>query len=325
MMVFALQFYPPIIEKGSNKPMMRQFFLYLSTAGWARNIVTNWGIARRMARRFVAGELMDEAIQATRDLNQRGILVTLDYLGESVTNSKEAEEVAKTYIELLDRIHKENLQSSVSLKLTHMGLDLSEELCVTNLRHVLTRAKQHNIPVTIDMESTHYTEKTIQIYRTMRDEYDFENVGTVIQAYLHRTEQDMHELTKENSHIRLCKGAYLEPPNLAFPEKADVDANYVKVLKQYLSTDSQSYLCIATHDEHMISAAEKFIGEQNIPQSRYEFQMLYGIRGERQTELSKNHKMRVYVPFGEAWYPYFVRRLAERPANVWFFIKSFVN
>jgi proline dehydrogenase len=312
-------------QKGTLTRMLRQFFLYLSTAGWARNLVTHWGIARRVARRFVAGELVDEAIQATRDLNQKGILVTLDYLGESVSNAKETEEVVKTYQTLLDRIHAENLQSSVSLKLTHMGLDLSEELCITNLRHILTHAKNFNIPVTIDMESTAYTDRTIRIYRTMRDEYDFDNVGTVIQSYLRRTEHDMQELAQEDSHIRLCKGAYLEPAELAFPEKSDVDANYLKVLRQYLSTPTQAYLCIATHDEKMISAAEQFIAEQKIPSSRYEFQMLYGIRSDRQNELSKKHKMRVYVPFGEAWYPYFVRRLAERPANVWFFVKSFVS
>jgi proline dehydrogenase len=305
--------------------MMKKFLLYLSTAGWARSIMTNWGIARRVARRFVAGEQLDEAIQATKDLNQRGILVTLDYLGESVAAAKDTEEVVATYIKVLDKIHEHQLQSSISVKLTHLGLDLGEELCVTNLRHILTRAKQHNIPVTIDMESTAYTDTTLRIYRTMRDEYDFGNVGTVIQAYLYRTEADLKQLVQENAHIRLCKGAYLEPADLAFPAKSDVDANYVKVMEQYLSTPTNAYLCLATHDENMIQAAEKFIAAKKIPQERYEFQMLYGVRGERQTEIAKHHKMRVYVPFGEAWYPYFMRRLAERPANVWFFMRSFVR
>ncbi len=305
--------------------LMKKLLLYLSTASWARSIMTNWGIARRVARRFVAGEQLEEAIQATRELNVRGILVTLDYLGESVAAAKDTEEVVAMYLQILDGIHTQNLESSISVKLTHLGLDLGEDLCVTNLRHILTRAKQYNLPVTIDMESTAYTDTTLRIYRTMRDEYEFNNVGTVIQAYLYRTEDDLKQLVQENAHIRLCKGAYLEPANHAFPAKSDVDANYVKMLEQYLSTPTNAYLCLATHDENMIQAAEKFIAAHKIPQERYEFQMLYGVRGERQTEIARHHKMRVYVPFGEAWYPYFMRRLAERPANVWFFMRSFIR
>ncbi len=305
--------------------MMRKLLLYLSTAGWARNIATHWAVARRVARRFVAGESLNEAIDAARELKKQGIHATLDYLGESVNEAKDTEEVVATYTALLDRIHTEALEASVSVKLTHLGLDISEDLCVTNLRHILTRAKEHGIQVTIDMESTAYTDTTLRIYRTMRDEYDFKNVGTVIQAYLYRSEKDMQELAAEGSHIRLCKGAYLESPEVAFPEKSDVDANYVKLAQQYLSANGGSYLCLATHDENMISATESFIREKQIPANRYEYQMLYGIRGQRQLELAKEHKMRVYVPFGEAWYPYFVRRLAERPANVWFFIKGFVS
>jgi proline dehydrogenase len=287
--------------------------------------MTNWGIARRVARRFVAGEQLQEAIEATRTLNQHGILVTLDYLGESVKNAKDTEDVVAMYQQVLDAIHREGLQSGISVKLTHLGLDLSEELCVTNLRHILTKASQHGLPVTIDMESTAYTDVTLRIYRTMRDEYGFTNVGTVMQAYLYRTAEDMKALAQENAHIRLCKGAYLEPPDLAFPDKADVDANFIRLMKQYLSSPTQAYLCIATHDERMITAAETFIQHNDVPGSRYEFQMLYGVRGDRQAELASKHKMRVYVPFGEAWYPYFMRRLAERPANVWFFVRSFVG
>lgn len=305
--------------------LMRRFLLYLSTAPWARNIATRWSIARRVAERFVAGESLKQALDVTATLNQKGILVTLDYLGESVASIKDTEVVVATYLSLLDGIHQRKLNSSISLKPTHLGLDISEEVCVTNLRHILTRAKQYGIPVTMDMESSHYTEVTLRIYRTLRDEYDFDNFGTVIQAYLYRTEQDMQELANENSHIRLCKGAYLEPANLAFPAKSDVDQNYVKVMQSYLASSGSAYLCIATHDEAMIQAAESFIKEEKIPQERYEFQMLYGIRTPRQEELAKHHKMRVYVPFGEAWYPYFVRRLAERPANLWFFLKSFAR
>jgi proline dehydrogenase len=289
--------------------------------------MTHWGVARRVARRFVAGETLDEALQVTRDLNAKGMLVTLDFLGESVSSADDARAVMEAYRQMLTRIAEQKAQATVSLKLTHLGLDISEELCQTNLRHLLTAAQERGIGVTIDMESTHYTDTTLRIYRTMRDEYGFDNVGTVIQAYLFRSENDMRELAAEGAHIRLCKGAYLEPPSLAFPLKADVDANYVKLTRQYLSAaslgDGRPYLCLATHDENMIQVAEKILQETKVPASRYEFQMLYGIRSPRQEELAKQHKMRVYVPFGTAWYPYFMRRLAERPANVWFFVRSF--
>jgi proline dehydrogenase len=303
--------------------MLRQLLLYLSQAHWAQNIVTGWGAARRMARRFVAGETLDEAVQATRALNQQGLLVTLDYLGESVHNEAEAAQVVEFYRVLVARIAQEQLQASVSLKLTHLGLDISEDLCVNNLRHILTAAKSSGVRVTIDMESSKYTDVTLRLYRTLRDEYGFDNAGTVIQAYLYRSEQDMKDLAAENAHIRLCKGAYLEPPTVAYPAKADVDANYVRLLRQYLFSDGGAYLCIATHDEKMIRSAEDAIAEQGLSPERYEFQMLYGIRSERQLEIARQHKMRVYVPFGTAWYPYFVRRLAERPANLWFFARGF--
>lgn len=299
--------------------MLRQILLYLSTAGWMRSMVTHWGAARAMALRFVAGETLDEAVRATQALNARKLSATLDYLGESVRHQEDTEEVVKTYRELLRRIDEEKLDASVSLKLTHMGLDISEELCQTNLRHILTDAKQRGILVTIDMENTPYTDRTLMMYRMMRDEYGFDNVGTVIQAYLRRSEKDMDELGQEGAHIRLCKGAYLESPELAFPDKADVDANYVKVLRKFLQTSG--YLCIATHDENMIQSAEQAVKE--FKATRYEFQMLYGIRSSRQESLAAaGYPVRVYVPFGVAWYPYFMRRLAERPANVWFFARS---
>ncbi len=302
--------------------MLRRFLLYLSTADWAKNITSNWGVAQRVARRFVAGEEFEDAVSATKELNEQGILVTLDYLGESVEKAEDTEEILRTYQQILDRIASDKLQASVSLKLTHIGYDISEELCVNNLRHILTAAKQHNIRITVDMEGSKYTDATLRIYRTMRDEYSFDLVGTVIQSYLYRSEQDMKELVQENAHIRLCKGAYLEPPKIAFPEKKDVDANFVELMSSYLLADTDAYLCLATHDENMIQATEAVIEQNNIAKDRYEFQMLYGIRTSRQHELAEKHKMRVYVPFGEAWYPYFVRRLAERPANVWFFARS---
>ncbi len=302
--------------------LLRRILLYLSVAGWARNLMSRWSVARRVALRFVAGETLDEAVSATKALNARNLSASLDYLGESVKRAEDTEEVVQTYRELLKRIHEQGLKASVSLKLTHFGLDISEELCQTNLRRVLTDAKQFGIPVTIDMENTPYTDITLRIYRTMRDEYDFDNVGTVIQAYLYRSEADMQALGSEGAHIRLCKGAYLESPEHAFPNKPDVDANYAKILRQYLQTPG--YLCIATHDEKMIQAGEAAVKE--FKSTRYEFQMLYGIRSARQEELAAaGYPVRVYVPFGAAWYPYFMRRLAERPANVWFFAKGFFS
>lgn len=303
--------------------MLRQILLYLSRAGWARNIAVNWRLAQRVARRFVAGETLEDAVRVVRELNGRGILATLDCLGESVKNVEDTQVVVNAYQAALNRIHTENLQSSVSLKLTHLGLDISEDLCIANLRHILGTAKQNGIQLTIDMEDSSYTDTTLRIYRTLRDEYEFDNVGTVIQAYLRRSEADMQQLAAEGAHVRLCKGAYLEPPEVAFVHKSEVDANFIKLTRQFLSANGTSYLAIATHDEKMISAAEEFIEQNQVPADRYEFQMLYGIRSERQADLAaKGFKMRVYVPFGEAWYPYFMRRLAERPANVWFFIRS---
>jgi proline dehydrogenase len=303
--------------------MLRWLLLYLSTAGWARKIVTRWGLARRVALRFVAGETQDDAIHATQALNAKGLLVSLDYLGESVAKAEDTQDVVNTYISMLGHIQVNHLQAGISLKLTHLGLDINEELCQTNLRQILAAAQARDIPVTIDMESSAYTDTTLRIYRTMHNKYGFDNVGTVIQAYLYRSEEDMRQLGAEGVHIRLCKGAYLEAPEIAFPKKTDVDANYIKLADQYLQSPTPAYLCIATHDENMIRAAQESIRQHQVQSERYEFQMLYGIRGARQEQLAAaGYKMRVYVPFGAAWYPYFMRRLAERPANLWFFMRS---
>ncbi|HVU14503.1 MAG TPA: proline dehydrogenase family protein [Phototrophicaceae bacterium] len=303
--------------------MVRRFLLYLSAAAWARGMMTHFFLARRVARRFIAGETLDDAMQAVRDLNAQGMLVTLDYLGESVSKAEDTQGVVAMYRAMLDRIDKEHLKAGVSLKLTHFGLDITEDLCVTNLRTVLTDAKAHHIPVTIDMESSAYVDKTLRIYRTMRDEYEFTNLGTVIQAYLYRTKEDMRHLAREGATIRLVKGAYLEPETVAYPQKSEVDANYQAAMIDYLQAPPPAYLQIATHDETLIQAAEKAAKDHQIAPERFEFQMLYGIRSQRQAELAKSgYQMRIYVPFGEAWYPYFMRRLAERPANLWFFVRS---
>ncbi len=306
--------------------MLRRLILYLSKAKWARTMATRWGAARRVARRFIAGETIDDAMTAARQLNDQGLLVSIDYLGESVSAASDTEAVVAMYRALIARIHKEQLKASVSLKLTHMGLDISEELCMTNLRHILTDAKANGVPVTIDMESSEYTERTLQIYRTLRDEYGFTDVGTVIQSYLYRSREDMRQLAAEGATIRLCKGAYLEPASVAFPDKADVDRQYVEIMTDYLGAPQPAFLQMATHDEAIIQKAEAEIRGRGLPLDCAEFQMLYGIRTPRQLALAADgFSVRVYLPFGDAWYPYFMRRLAERPANLWFFVKNFLG
>lgn len=303
--------------------MLRRFLLYLSVAGWARQLVTRLWIGRRVARRFVAGETLDDALRVSKALNGKGLLVSLDYLGESVTSEADVQHVVATYRALVGRIAEEQVQAGVSLKLTHLGLDIREDLCVASLRQILGDAKARNIPVTIDMESSDYTDRTLRVYRTLRDEYDFDNVGTVIQAYLYRSKDDMKALAAEGATIRLCKGAYLEPPSVAFPDKADVDRQYVEIMTDFLDAPPPALLQIATHDEAIIQAAETLVKQKALAKGRYEFQMLYGIRGQRQDALAAaGYDVRIYVPFGEAWYPYLMRRLAERPANLWFFARS---
>jgi proline dehydrogenase len=303
--------------------MLRRFLLYLSAAGWSRNLVTHMGLAKRVARRFIAGETIDEALAAVKVLNAQGLLVTLDYLGESVHRAEDTQNVVRTYRTVLERIQNEGLKAGISLKLTHLGLDITEDLCVNNLRAIAEDAEARGIPVAIDMENSPYVDRTLHIYRMMRAKYELGNVGTVIQACLYRSKDDMRHLAGEGASIRLVKGAYLEAENVAFPEKAKVDANYAEIMREYLQAPAPAYLQIATHDETLIKAAEATASEHHLTPDRYEFQMLYGIRSARQLELAQaGYQVRIYVPFGEAWYPYFMRRLAERPANLWFFVRS---
>ncbi|MBI1256814.1 MAG: proline dehydrogenase [Chloroflexi bacterium] len=303
--------------------MLRRFLLYLSAAGWSRGIVTQMGLARRVARRFIAGETIDEAIAAVKALNAQGLLVTLDYLGESVHQAEDTLNVVRTYHAILDRIQAGGLQAGISLKLTHLGLDITEELCIHNLRAIAEDAQARGIPVAIDMENSPYVDRTLHIYRMMRDKYTLTNVGTVVQACLYRSKDDMRHLASEGASIRLVKGAYLEPETVAFPEKAKVDAQYAEIVRDYLQAPPPAYLQIATHDETLLKAAEQVVQEYHLTPDRYEYQMLYGIRTARQLELAQaGYQVRIYVPFGEAWYPYFMRRLAERPANLWFFVRS---
>lgn len=305
--------------------MVRSFFLYLSASARARKALLSLPFATRVARRFVAGETLDDAMRAVQKLNEKHIMATLDHLGENVHTEADANRATQDYLDLLDRIAATAVNSNVSLKLTQLGLDIGEALCINNMRRILERAQQHSNFVRIDMEGSPYTERTLRVFRALREDYDFKNVGVVIQAYLYRSEQDMRELALQGANARLCKGAYMEPPDIAFSDKADVDKNYVKLMQIFLDEPARAkgaYVALATHDENMIVATQQFAAKQNIPKGQVEFQMLYGVRPQRQGQLAaEGYRMRVYVPYGSEWYPYFMRRLAERPANVWFLLR----
>jgi len=307
--------------------MMRSILLWLSRNKTVRGWTTRWGFARRAARRFVAGETIEEAIQAIRELSTLGITATLDHLGENVETAADAARATEDYMKALDAIATGGVQSHISVKLTALGLDLGDEVCRANVVRILTKAKGIGTLVTIDMESTEYTDRTLAIFRDLRRE--FGNVGIVIQAYLYRSEADIVALCKEGAHVRLCKGAYKEPPIHAFPNKADVDASYARLMKMLLSPKARAnktFGAIATHDVKMIEATCQYAQEQLVPRDEFEFQMLHGIRRDLQKELAADgYGMRVYVPYGTEWYPYFMRRLAERPANIWFIVSNFLR
>jgi proline dehydrogenase len=239
--------------------MLRSLFLYLSASAGARKTLMSLPFATRVARRFVAGETLDDAIRVIRTLNGKGILATLDHLGENVHTESDANRATRDYLDLLDRIAATDVNSNASLKLTQLGLDIGEEVCLGNMRRILQKAQEHGNFIRIDMEGSPYTERTLRIYRTLRDEYDFKNVGVVIQAYLYRSEQDVRELAAEDANIRLCKGAYMEPPEIAFPDKADVDKNYIKLMQLFLDEPIRAKgasIALATHDENMIFATQ---------------------------------------------------------------------
>jgi len=307
----------------------RHTLLYLSKAGWARALVGALPVAKQVARRFVAGETMSEAVAVTRELNSRGMHVTLDYLGEGVSNRKEAEAARAEIIRLFDCIAEERLDANVSVKLTQLGLKLDHRLAFENVLAIARKAQVTGNFLRIDMEDSPLVDITLDIERRLREEFGLANVGVVIQAYLYRSEADVTRLIKSSTGVRLCKGAYMEPEDVAFPDKADTDRNFVKLMKLLLGTEARAkrvYVGVATHDENMIGATKAFVREQKIDRAEFEFQMLFGVRRELQDKLvGEGYRMRVYVPYGTAWYPYFVRRLAERPANLWFFLSNFAR
>jgi proline dehydrogenase len=297
--------------------VLRQAFLTLSNSRELQDVALHNRAARKFALRFVAGETLQHAVRAIRALNQMGIMATVDHLGENVTTPDAAIAAADSYLEILDAIRQYGLNSNISLKLTQMGLDVDEELCYRNVARICEHARELNNFVRIDMESSAYTERTLNIFRRLWHQAGYRNVGVVLQAYLYRTENDVREMNRIGARVRLCKGAYNEPPTVAFPRKADVDANFARLTRLLLTEGT--YPAIATHDERLINYTKRFAAARGIDASRFEFQMLYGVRRELQVALVRQgYNMRVYVPFGTEWYPYFMRRLAERPANVVF-------
>jgi proline dehydrogenase len=303
--------------------MIRQSLLYLSESSLARRFVTRAPGARSMARRFVAGETVTDAIRAARAANEAGLLVTLDYLGESVNSREEARGAADVYLALLEHIAADRLDANISLKMTQMGQDIDEEFLRENLGRILDRARELDVFVRLDMESSAYTERTLAFFERLWQE-GYRGVGTVLQSYLYRTEADVRRMNELGARVRLCKGAYLEPPSVAFQDKRDVDANFVRCARLLL--EGGVYPGIATHDGALVDATRALAAAQNIAAARYEFQMLYGVRRELQQELIRaGYNMRVYIPFGEAWYPYLMRRMAERPANMMLIVNTMVR
>ncbi len=297
--------------------MLRNTLLYLSNQPRVFKFVRNNRLAKHFASRFVAGETVEEALAAARELNAKGITASLDLLGESVYTEKEARSARDAYLNLLDRIHESKLQANVSVKLTAMGLDIDHELCVAIMQDILGRAQQYDTFVRLDMESSAYTDITLKLFEDRLYPAYKVNVGVVVQSSLYRTFADVEHMNALKARVRLCKGAYKEPPSVAYPDKKDVDATYVKCMHELMLKGN--YPGIATHDAAIITEAKRFAKEQGIANDRFEFQMLYGVRRDLQDALVKEgYRVRCYVPFGTQWYPYLMRRLAERPANVAF-------
>lgn len=305
--------------------MLRAFFIALSENKSLRHFAEQNSLGQRMSSRFVAGMTVEDCLRATKATNDAGMLVSVDNLGENVTNAEEARHSEKLYQDMLDAIAARGLNANVSLKLTHMGLDVDEQLAFGITTGLVKKAARIGNFVRVDMEGSPYTQRTLDlVHRLHREPGHAGRVGAVIQAYLKRSEADVEGLLADGIRIRLCKGAYKEPPEIAFQAKTDVDANYVKLMKVLLK--SGVYHGIATHDEKMIAATKEFARRENIPASAYEFQMLYGVRRDLQRHLVKEgYGMRVYIPFGTEWYPYFMRRLAERPANAMFVLKNLLK
>jgi len=301
---------------------VREFFLFLSRQARLRRWMETSPLARRLSERFVAGETLAQAIDTAKRVNSEGLYVTLDHLGENVTSLAEAAAFRDEYIRALEEIHAAGLNANVSIKLTTFGLDLDESVCRENVARLVQVAAQQNNFVRVDMESSAYTSRTLNVVMDLHARYGC--VGCVIQAYLRRSSDDIEQLCRQGIRVRLCKGAYLEPSSVAFESKTDVDKNYIQLMKVLL--EKGTYPAIATHDAAIIEETERFAAAHGIAPSSFEFQMLYGIRRDIQQRLvAQSYRMRLYIPYGKAWYPYFMRRLAERPANVLFLLRNLIR
>ena len=302
--------------------MLKGTLLYLAHNDTMRNFVIHNRATRGVSRRFVAGEVVDDAIEATRALNKENMHVSLDHLGENVSDAKEAMSAAQDYIAILDCVKQASVDANISIKLTALGLDISQELCEQNVCRILDHAQQIPIFVRIDMEGSAYTEQTVDI--TLRMHKQYEHVGTVIQSCMHSSKKDVEQLIAQGIRVRLVKGAYKEPKEVAFQQKSEVDHNFIRLMTMLLQRGN--YPAIATHDEAIINATCKFARDNGISKSAFEFQMLYGIRRDLQQKLvSQGYNMRIYVPYGSQWYPYLMRRMAERPANLVFVMSNAIR
>ncbi|HEX2207180.1 MAG TPA: proline dehydrogenase family protein [Longimicrobium sp.] len=305
--------------------MLKTSLLRLSESQTAKKVITRAPLSRSFAQRFVAGDTLDEALNAARVLNEQGLSVSLDFLGESVRSRDEASAAADMAVKIIEAIVREGLDANLSLKPTQLGLDIDEAFCRENVERVLGRARElgdgeGELFVRLDMESSAYTERTVALVEGLWAD-GYHNVGTVLQSMLRRTHDDLERMLALGARVRLVKGAYQEPESVAYPDKADTDRAYVDQMKRLL--ESGTYPAIATHDEAIIDAARRFVWERGIAKESFEFQMLYGVRRDLQTRLrEEGYNVRVYVPFGDSWYPYLMRRLAERPANVLFMAGS---
>jgi len=315
--------------------MLRILLSYLAQAVWARRIVQRWGFAQIMAARFVSDETLDQAVDVVKELNNRGINATLDHLGENVCTEEDARQSADEILTLIDKLNHEGVTSGVSIKLSQIGLVVDAALCEENLLKILERAKSKDVFIRVDMEDSSLTEKTLDLFTKTRNQGYHSIVGIAIQSYLYRSEDDVRKLLEKGSPIRICKGAYKEPPGIAFPKKRDVDKNFDKITELLLDSSLAEgsrispdgsfppIPAIGTHDQKRINHALEYARIINLPMTGLEIQMLYGIRTSLQDQLAeKGYPVRVYVPYGSEWCPYFVRRLAERPANLWFFLTN---
>ncbi len=308
--------------------VLRRFLLTLSRNPYMQHVVMRSAVSRRVARRFVAGETVEEALAVARTLNRLGIQATLNHLGENVTTEAEAIASRDAYLHLLDAIASARLESDISVKLTQLGLDIGDAFCYGNLAQVVEQAAAYRNRVWVDMEGSAYTERTLDLYRRIRQRFD--NVGVAIQAYLYRSRADVESLIEEGiACLRLCKGAYDEPPSVAYPVKRDVDENLIRLARMMLESYAQAqgvYLAMATHDQRIINWVRAYVYHHQVPAHAFEFQMLYGVRRDLQQWLAdEGYRVRVYVPYGTHWYAYSMRRLAERPANLAFFLRALIE